>query len=264
VNAKALIAAAAAVLVAACGDQAQQAQRAQAEQEHIEQLAQTCPQGSRLAGLVDVDLSGTGRDTTLFAARKTVIEDEVRRVATCSGHLRVTAFSSSAAATKTVFNGELHPDGATEIARHRRVPDLVTNTMSLVNDGLGKAGAELPSDGSDIMAVFGLAQEHIDQLNAGRDEFQLDLQVLTDGVQTTGVLLNTPGLTSAVAIDLATRLPAAPSFPSGTVVTISGLGKVAGPPPPTSYVDALKSFYSTFCHRTTPTCSAVTEYASGG
>jgi hypothetical protein len=232
----------------------------------LQQVARTCPTGHDLAGLVGVDVSGSGRDDGILGSRKMVIEYEARRVAACSGHLRVVAFSSSAATTVTVLDGDLHPAGATEIARLRKVPELVRATMATIDAGLDPAAEQLPADGSDITAQFGLANEYAGQLNAGRspeDTYKLDVQLLTDGIQTVGVLLNTPDLTASTASDLAGRLPV-PAFPPGTAVKVSGLGKAVGPPPPTTYVDALKAFYLAYCQRTGATsCAAVTDYVAG-
>ncbi|MBB5790828.1 hypothetical protein [Jiangella mangrovi] len=248
--------------MAACGDPAD-ARQATDQLRVNQRLAETCPDGQELAAFVGTDLSGTGRDPSIATRRATVIEDIVRRVAVCSGRLRVVAFSASSAASLPVFDGELRPPGATQIARLRKVPDLVESTVPTIVAALEAAAEALPADGSDITAQFGAAAEFIGQLDsAGAGAHRLDVTLLTDGVQTSGVTLNTAELTVAVAQELASRLPA-PTLPAGSAVTIAGIGRVAGPPPPTTYVDALKAFYDAYCRRTAAACTVVTDHVTG-
>jgi len=85
--------------------------------------------------------------------------------------------------------------------------------------------------------------------------------ILTDGVQTTGtVVVNSPDFTSAVAADLAARVPV-PDL-SGVSVTVAGLGQVVGDPPPSEFVAALNTFFTDTCARTNATCQIVTDLAS--
>jgi hypothetical protein len=246
----------------ACGDPAD-ARQATDQLRANQRLAETCPDGQELAAFVGADLSGTGRDGSIATTRDDIIEDIVRRVAVCSGRLRVVAFSASSAASLMVFDGELRPAGATQIARLRKVPELVESTMPSIVAAMREAAVRLPAEGSDVTAQFGAAAEYIGQLDSGMPgAHRLEVILLTDGVQTSGVTLNTADLTAAVAQDLATRLPA-PSLPAGSAVTIAGLGRVAGPPPPTTYVDALKAFYDAYCRRTTAACTVVTDHVAG-
>jgi hypothetical protein len=250
------------VVLSACGGHTQGVDELAADQH----LAQSCPTGHRLGGLGSVDLSGSARDNEILASHEPVIRSLVRRIAVCSGHLKVVGFSSSAAATSVAFDDDLQPAGATDIARLRKVPALVETTMKTINDGLDRARKELPATGTDDISQFEVAREYITQLNTESPQgspYALIFELMTDGVQTTGgAVLNTPDLDPASAEGLASRGPA-PAFPTGTSVRVSGVGKVAGSPPPTSYIDALKAFFRTYCLRTTPTCSVVTDATTG-
>ena len=223
-----------------------------------QEIAKTCPHGSTLAVYAAVDASGSDSDITIAVTREAAIRDIATRVADCSGHLRVVAFSAGAASTATVFDGDLQPTGATQIARLRRVPSLIDRTMTAIDDALPKAEQSVTKNGSDVVSQFRLAGEYVEQLNAV-GKHQLDLQLLTDGAQTTGVILNSSKLTNVVAADLASKMPVN-LLPAGSTVKVSGLGKTAGAPPPTSYVDALKTFYADYCLRSGATCQVVTDY----
>jgi len=241
-----------AALLCACGRQPT------GDLRKLQDLATKCPQ-QELVEYVGDDVSGSGLQADITATRKTALKAIATRVAVCNGHLRVDAFSGSASASRVAFDGDLKPAGATDIAKLRKVDDLVTATMKTVDAGIADAGKALPADGSDITAQFGLAAEYGKQM-AASTPITLSVHLLTDGVQTVGVVLNTDSLTEATATDLANRTTAV-QLPSTATVTVSGLGKTAGSPPPTSYTDAIKAFYRTYCKRTgAASCAAVTDY----
>lgn len=223
-----------------------------------EQIAKTCPKSRTLAAYVADDGSGSDEDRTILATRESAITSVATRVADCGGHLRVVVFSAGAASTVPVFDGDLKPSGSTQIARLRRVPALVSAAMHAIDQGLTTADQQVPKNGSDIVSQFQLAEEYVSQLNA-TDPHQLDLELMTDGVQTEGVILNTSALTPVVAADLAERMSVT-TLPAGSTVTISGIGKTTGSPPPTSYVNALKTFYDNYCRRTGASCQVVTDF----
>lgn len=205
-------------------------------------LARTCPH-TKIVEYVGDDLSGSGSGSTITSGRAAAMKTIATYVAACNGHLHVDAFTGSAAASRVVFDGDLKPSGATEIARLRRVNALVATTMDTIQSGLAAATKSLSPNGSDIISQFGMASQFYAQLT-GLVEPHVDL--LTDGVQTVGVVLNTKDLTPATASNLAATSTAAP-LPARAVVRISGLGKTAGPPPPTSYIDSLRTFYQILC-----------------
>lgn len=215
-----------------------------------------CPDTAPLL-FVSIDESGTARGADLTTERRHVIEELLTAVAACGGSARVQLFSSSAAATRVLFTGDLKPVGATKNARLRRVPNLVAAAMKEIDAKWGGAITELPAGGTDVLSQLALAQEYRIQVGADR---RASVVILSDGVQTTGVILNTPDLTKAVAADLASRV-AVPTFGPLVHVMFAGLGKVNGPPPPTDFVDALKAFYRTACGRTGARCTVVTDFA---
>ncbi|SRR6266508_2700713 len=218
-----------------------------------------CPQVAPLV-FVSSDQSATGRSSQLTNERLKIIEGVLTATAVCGGRARVELFSSSAAATQVVLDQELKPGGATRNARLRRVPKLIDTAMKQIEAEWNKAIAELPAGGSDVLAQLTLAQEY--RLQAGSDR-PLAVVILSDGVQTTGLILNTPDLTQAVASDLGNRVEV-PNFGSIVHLTFAGLGKVAGPPPPTQFIDALKTFYAAVCRRTGARCTVATDFVGQG
>ncbi len=215
-----------------------------------------------MASFVGADVTGSGwGDDEIVEGRKAVIANLTRQTAICGGHLRVTAFSSSSAATVTLYNGELDLPGATDIARLRRVPEVVEQVTGKIASAYNTVlAAPPPEGGSDIVAQYRLAQEYADQLGP---DYTLELLVLTDGFQTAGAGVIDHALTPTEATDLAATV-ALPELP-GAAVTVAGLGKVAGDPPTTDVVDGLVAFYDAICARTgAETCHSVTDYTAPG
>jgi hypothetical protein len=228
----------------------------------LQSLAKTCPtNGTILDSYIGYDVSGSGRDTAITKARDTAITSIATKVAVCGGHLHIDAFAGSATASTVVYDGDVKPAGATQIAQLRKVPDLVKTTMATIESGITSAARTIPADGSDITSQLGMAAEYADQVSTtGKHLLTVDL--LTDGVQTVGVVLNNKTLNTATATDLAKNAPVT-SLPPTTTVKISGLGKTSGTPAPTSYVQAIQAFYLAYCHRTgAQSCAAVVDYTA--
>ena len=222
----------------------------------LQGLAKTCVD-EEIATYVAVDLSDTARSESLGVSRRDAVRSEAERVAVCGGTLKVVAFSSSTAAIVTLFDGPLRAEGATKNARLRRVGQMVDRVEEAVAEGWDSAEAELPGDGSDVLGQLTLASEYFVQ----RPDATHRALILTDGVQTTGtVVMNSPNFTSAVAADLAAHVPV-PDL-SGVMVTVAGLGRVVGDPPPSEFVAALNTFFTATCARTNATCQIVTDLAS--
>lgn len=220
----------------------------------------SCPKDTRPASKVDLDVSGSSLTATLQPERAAVIRDVARQTAVCGGHLRVTAFSGSSASTAVLYDGELSLPGATDNARLRRVPDLVDKVIATVTQAYSGAVGQLDPGSSDIVAEVRLASEYANQLNNG---YQLRLVVLTDGFQTAGFDLGGSALTDAQATALADRVKL-PKLP-GAHVTVAGIGKVVGPPPPSTVVDGVIAFYNALCARTeAASCLSVTDYTPAG
>ncbi|CAM3722843.1 hypothetical protein [Nocardiopsis rhodophaea] len=93
--------------------------------EQHQQMLATCSD-TPPASLVLIDGTGSSDSEAITAERLDSIEDVTRQTAVCSGYLRVAVFSSSSAATTALYDGALHPHGATDNAMLRRVPALET------------------------------------------------------------------------------------------------------------------------------------------
>ena len=209
------------------------------------------------ATYVAPDFSNTGKSDALRTLRMALIKDETERTALCGGHLKVQGFSSSTGATATLFAGRLEAEGATMPARRRHLDETLDPVIETIETRWDEVSAELPGDGSDILGQLDLMAEYFAQRPGAAHRGLL----LTDGVQTTGVVvLNDADVTEAVAAELAARVPV-PDL-SGVQLTIAGIGRVAGEPPPSSYVSALKRFYTDVCVRTNAHCLVVTDLAS--
>jgi hypothetical protein len=208
------------------------------------------------AGYSGIDLSDTGRSQALITERLAAIHAWLLPIAACNGSARVVAFSGSIAATRTLFDGSLAAAGATKTARLRRVPGIVDAAMLTITNSVQSALKDLPGGGSDIVGQFELAREYHDQIG---DEHPLVVLMATDGIETTTTLtLNSGSLTPALAAGLAGRITV-PTIASASV-TIAGIGETAGAPAPTRYVDALKTFWHSFCARTQATCVIVSQF----
>lgn len=225
-----------------------------------QRILASCDPAAPPASLVEVDGSGSSASDAITAERMTVVESIIRRTAVCSGHLRVIVFSSSSAATATLFDGSLRMPGATENARLKRVPGAVAEAMEQVRSGYDAAVKTLPQGGSDITAQYRLAAEWIGQLG---DPYRLHLYVLTDGFQTIGVDLGTRALSTQEATALADQVMV-PELPGASVV-VAGLGRVAEGAPSSSVVEGLVAYYDALCRKTTAAeCVSVTDYATEG
>jgi hypothetical protein len=190
-----------------------------------------------------------------------VVEVVARRTAVCGGHLRVSAFSLSSAATATLFDSELVLPGATDNARLRRVAKLIDEVMRTVTATYRKEIRKLSPAGSDIVAQYRLAAEYVAQLGQG---YQLQLTLLTDGFQTAGFVLGSAALSEAQARALAARV-SVPKLP-GASVTVTGIGKVVAGRPAASVVAAgVVRFYDALCAKAAAErCTSVTDYATTG
>jgi len=223
-------------------------------------LLTTCDPAAPPASLVQIDGTGSSASNTIVAERMTAIESIVRRTAICSGHLRVIVFSASSAATTTLFDGPLRLPGATDNARLKRVPGVVSDVMAKIREAYGPAVAGLAKGGSDITAQYRLASEWTQQVGG---PFRLHLYVLTDGFQNIGVDLSARPLSKQEAASLADQV-AVPQL-AGASVTVAGLGRVAGSPPSSDVVEGLVAYYDALCQKTgAAQCISVTDYTPEG
>jgi hypothetical protein len=229
----------------------------------LQTLAKQCPSGRSVATLVELDGTGSSQSDDILASRMTIVRDQATKVAVCSGQLRVAVFTSGVSATKVIFDAPLSPQGATQIAQLRRVPELVDATMKQIEAAYPQAVTSLPQTGTDVTAVFRSGAEYTAQVAAGRSPVpQVSLVVLTDGVQNLGLPLDQTTLTDEQATKLAAGMPTVSL--DGVVVTFAGIGRVDGTEPPTGYVEALKVFYRKACEASrASSCMVVTDYAQG-
>jgi hypothetical protein len=224
-----------------------------------QQILSTCDPAAPPASMVQIDGTGSSASEEIVKERMTAIKSIVRTTAICSGHLKVLVFSASSAATTTIFDAPLRLDGATDNARLKRVPALVSEVMGEIERKYEPAVKQLAPGGSDIPAQLRLASEWIGQLG---EPFRLHLLLATDGFQTIGVDLSTRALSQQEATALAGQL-AVPDL-SGASVVVAGLGRVAGNPPPSAVVEGLVTFYRELCAKTgAADCLAVTDYTAG-
>lgn len=223
-------------------------------------LLATCPKGVKVASKVDIDVSGSDRTAALDAQRLSAVEDQARRTAVCGGHLQVTAFSATSAATVVLYDGEIALAGATDNARLRQVPAAVSQVMTAVSQAYGTKIATLTPGGSDIAGQYRLAAEYLAQLGSG---YRLTLVLLTDGFQTAGFTIGDTPLDTGAAEALAAKVTV-PKLP-GASITVAGIGQAAGQPPSSAVVSGVVAFYNALCHRTgAAQCLSVTDYTSTG
>ena len=208
------------------------------------------------ATYIGEDVSGTARSPQLLEQRLAIIRSVLTRTSVCGGQARVLAFSGSATASEVLLDQDLATQGATRNARLRRVPAAVDDAVQTVDQQTKAAIKSLPADGTDVLSQLTLAKEYATGVGTGHS---VEIFILSDGISTTNPILNTNTLTSAVATDLGERVQV-PTFRSGTAITFAGIGRVAGPPPPTWFVDAIKTFWNTACTRTNARCSVATDY----
>lgn len=225
---------------------------------HAEQVAGSCPAGSRVAALVQSDESGTSRGATAAPARQAVIREVAERTAICGGHLRVTLFSGSMIGI-SVFDGDLQLDGATDNARLRKAPKVADGVMDRLNAVLPDATAQLNDDATDIVGQYQHGADYRAQL-AASGNVHLEQTILTDGIQTADQDLNDPSLTVAQAEMLAATF-VVPDL-TGATVRLIGIGRQADNTPlPTPYIEALRALHTVVCERTGAQCTVVTDAA---
>ncbi len=222
------------------------------------QTLKACPKDMKYATKIDLDVSGSGRTPTLSDDRLTIIKEQARTTAICGGHLLVTEFSATSAATIALYDDELVLDGATDTARLRRVQQLVDDISNKVTEAYPPAIKKISPAQSDILAQFRLAAEYRAQLSSG---YRLRFIVLTDGFQTVGRRVTKPlAMADARAIGNSVDIPRLPD----ASVTVAGIGKVSsGDAPSSAMTNALVGYWDGVCHKTgAAQCSTVTDYVA--
>lgn len=247
------------VSVSACGVGASSGARGELAQD--QRLRASCDPDAPPAADIQLDGTGSSASAQITQQRMAAVRDLVRTTAVCEGRLRVSVFSSSSAATTSLYDGALQLAGATTNARLKRVPRLVDQVMTTVRTRYTPAAASLDGGGSDITAQYRLAAEWLGQLGG---KHHLRLVLLTDGFQNVGsARLSAKTLAQAGPQALASRV-AVPRL-SGAEIIVAGLGRVAGKPPSSATTEGLVAFYDALCHKAgAARCVSVTDYSTAG
>ena len=105
----------------------------------LQSVLASCPDGKLLNSYQALDGSGTAQSDTIAREYLAYVKSQVERVAVCGGHVTVVAFGTNSV-TAPIYGGDLAAEGATDLARRRRVPALVEEVNPPVALG-GPSGA---------------------------------------------------------------------------------------------------------------------------
>jgi hypothetical protein len=191
--------------------------------------------------LVMVDGSSTQDDPALIAEQVDVVAAITSRTSDECGRLRVERFRGSASDVDTILDRDVTPEGATASNRKRNRDDLLDELRQTVEQGLAAAPAQ---GGSDPVGAMGRGARLLGQDQ--RDHKQLIM--VTDGVQSSEPNLATEDLTAATASSFVDQAGTLPDL-SGIDLVVTGVGRVTGPQPPSSYINGLVAFYEEVCSR---------------
>lgn len=208
----------------------------------------TCPDNT-LITILDFDLTASGRDEAVLAERLDDAQIEIERTGDCGGRLIAGAHSNSSAATVTLLDIELHPEGATEIARDRKLGPLVDDTMEQLRSEIDTAMDRLPADGSDLTAAVRFVADQASR--HASDDTTIDVTIYTDAISNVGPLaLNEPAVTLDDAARTAEAAPD-PATPGINELRIEGVGHVAGTnQPPSDFVEVITAQAHAYLDRT--------------
>ena len=198
------------------------------------------------------DGSGTTQSAEIAREYLATIEADVERVAVCGGHLSVSAFGTNSV-TAPIYDGDLEAPGSTDLAKLRRVPDMVDEVMAEATKNYAPAVKLLPEGGTDVTGPFRLLGEARDL----RPDMALQVTINTDGLTNQGIVIDHT-LTEAEATALADTV-AVPDL-SGASISVVGIGRTTGDPLPSDFIAGLKAFYTRLCANTDAAkCLVVTD-----
>jgi len=210
-------------------------------------------------GLVQIsllDISASGRHETILGERLDAVQVDTERAADCEGELVVIAWAGSSSSSRVLFAGQVGTQGATEIGRDRKIPEVVTEVMTGIKDELQIALEEIPADGSDLIGGFYLVSDVV-QARASL-AVEPSVRIYSDAISTGGTArINDPWVTQQ---ELST-IVAAQTLPdlTGVSIGIHGVGRVAGvTPPPQDYVQLVQEYARGLCARTGADCELYT------
>lgn len=205
-------------------------------------LLASCPDGKPINSYQAVDGSGTARTDTVTREYVAYIKSQAERVAVCGGHLTVVAFGTNSV-TVPIYDGDLAVEGATDLARLRRVPALVDDVMTEVTNNYQSAVELLPEGGTDVTGLLRLFEE----AKTLRPDMYLEATTQTDGLTNQGVVID-----RVLSPDEAAALADTVAVPDlqGASVAVVGIGRVAGDPLSSDFIAGMKVFYTRLLERT--------------
>lgn len=218
----------------------------------LQSVFASCPTNTQLNVYDAVDGTATTRDTQIAREYLKYLEADIEKAAVCGGHVSIVAFGTNSV-TAPIYEADLSVPGSTDIARLRRVPDVVAEAMQKVSTNYESAVELLPEGGTDVTGLFRLLGEARDL----RPELQLQATILTDGLTNQGVIID-----HELTDEQATALADSVILPdlSGATVSVVGIGRVAGDPLSSGFIAGLKAFYTRLCANTSADkCLVVTD-----
>jgi hypothetical protein len=191
--------------------------------------------------LVMVDGSATQNDPELIAEQVDVVTSVAQQTSDECGRLRVERFRGSASDVDTVLDRDVTPEGATDSNRDRNRDELLAEVRQEVEQGLAASAAQ---GGSDPVGAMGRGARLLGQ----EEREHRQLIMVTDGIQSSEPNLATEELTVASASSFVDQAGTLPDL-TGIDLVVTGVGRVTGPQPPSSYINGLVAFYEEVCAR---------------
>lgn len=221
----------------------------------VQALAATCPDKPVLTE-VRKDASGSQDSAEIDAAALSVVRSEVDLVVACAahwgrGHFVLVLFATNASQTATVVDESVTVEGATEIARLRRVVrnQVAEQLYSRIDQAYPATLAGLVRSGSDVVSQFAVAGEAASQLEQSTGAaWALNLVVITDGFATNPAALSKVATVEAGrALGERLRNDQPLTGLGAWRVSVLGVGRTAAiKQPPTARIDAVKAFWTAF------------------
>lgn len=207
----------------------------------LQSLLASCPDDKKINDYEFLDGSGTTQSREIAREYLAYVETRVERVAVCGGHIKVAAFGTNSI-TAPIYEGDLAVEGATDLARLRRVSGLVEEVMAEVTKHYQPAVALLPKGGTDVTGLLRLLEE----AEALRPDMELEASIMTDGLNNQGIVID-----RVLSPEEATALADSAPVPhlSGSVAIV-GIGRVAGDPLSSDFIAGMKVFYTRLLERT--------------
>lgn len=207
----------------------------------LQSLLASCPDGKKINDYEALDGSGTTQSKEIAREYLAYVKSRVERVAVCGGHIKIVTFGTNSVVVP-IYESDLHTEGATELARLRRVPKLVDEVMAEVTKNYMPAVALLPKGGTDVTGLLRLLEE----AEALRPDMELEASIMTDGLNNQGIVLD-----RVLSPEEATTLADTVTVPKlqGSVAII-GIGRVAGDPLSSDFIAGMKVFYTRLLERT--------------